>query len=96
MEEMIKAGVTLGLSESVAKDLVLQTARGAGLLAAQAAERQNRPSLEERVARTLERFPQSDANRDGTLTREEAVAFFRSRRESMRRRTGRAIASRSS
>ena len=36
MEEMIKAGVELGLSESVARDLVLQTARGAGLLAAEA------------------------------------------------------------
>jgi pyrroline-5-carboxylate reductase len=33
MEEMIKAGIELGLSESVAKDLVLQTAKGAGLLA---------------------------------------------------------------
>ena len=36
MEEMIKAGVDLGLSESVAKDLVLQTAKGAGLLAVEA------------------------------------------------------------
>lgn len=36
MEEMIKAGVQLGLSEGVAKDLVLQTGKGAGLLAAQA------------------------------------------------------------
>jgi len=36
MEEMIKAGVELGLSEDVAKDLVLQTARGAGLLATEA------------------------------------------------------------
>ena len=36
MEEMIKAGVELGLSEAVAKDLVLQTAKGAGLLAAEA------------------------------------------------------------
>ena len=33
MEEMIKAGVQLGLPEDVAKDLVLQTAKGAGLLA---------------------------------------------------------------
>lgn len=44
MEEMIKAGVTLGLSESVAKDLVLQTARGAGLLAAQADNRGESPA----------------------------------------------------
>ncbi len=36
MEEMIKAGVELGLSEDVAKDLVLQTAKGAGLLATEA------------------------------------------------------------
>lgn len=36
MEEMIKAGVGLGLSETVARDLVLQTAKGAGLLAAEA------------------------------------------------------------
>jgi len=36
MEEMIKVGVELGLSESFARDLVLQTARGAGLLAAEA------------------------------------------------------------
>jgi pyrroline-5-carboxylate reductase len=36
MEEMIKAGVQLGLPESVAKQLVLQTARGAGMLAVEA------------------------------------------------------------
>ncbi len=36
MEEMVKAGVQLGLPETVAKDLVLQTAKGAGLLAAEA------------------------------------------------------------
>lgn len=36
MEEMIKAGVKLGLPETVAKDLVLQTAKGAGLLAVEA------------------------------------------------------------
>ena len=34
-EEMIKAGVELGLSENLAKDLVLQTAKGAALLAEQ-------------------------------------------------------------
>jgi pyrroline-5-carboxylate reductase len=33
MEEMIKAAVKLGLSENAAKELVLQTARGAALLA---------------------------------------------------------------
>jgi pyrroline-5-carboxylate reductase len=36
MEEMIKAAVKLGLPETVAKDLVLQTAKGAGLLAVEA------------------------------------------------------------
>jgi len=36
MEEMIKAGVRLGLTEDVAKDLVLQTAKGAGQLAVEA------------------------------------------------------------
>lgn len=36
MEEMIKAAVGLGLPETVAKDLVLQTAKGAGLLAIEA------------------------------------------------------------
>ena len=36
MEEMVKAAVGLGLPEEVAKDLVLQTAKGAGLLAVEA------------------------------------------------------------
>jgi pyrroline-5-carboxylate reductase len=36
MEEMIKAAVELGLPEDVAKNLVLQTAKGAGLLACEA------------------------------------------------------------
>jgi pyrroline-5-carboxylate reductase len=36
MEEMIKAAVELGLPKTVAKDLVLQTAKGAGLLAVEA------------------------------------------------------------
>jgi len=35
MEEMKKAGIELGLPEEVAKDLVLQTAKGAALLAAE-------------------------------------------------------------
>lgn len=39
MEEMIKAASQLGLPEDVAKDLVLQTAKGAALLAASADER---------------------------------------------------------
>jgi pyrroline-5-carboxylate reductase len=36
MEEMIKAAVELGLPEDAAKDLVLQTAKGAGMLAIEA------------------------------------------------------------
>lgn len=36
MEEMIKAAVELGLPKTVAKDLVLQTAKGAALLAVEA------------------------------------------------------------
>jgi pyrroline-5-carboxylate reductase len=36
MEEMIKAGRSLGLDEATAKELVLQTAKGAALLAEQA------------------------------------------------------------
>jgi pyrroline-5-carboxylate reductase len=37
MEEMIKAGVKLGLKKETAEKLVLQTAKGAGLLAAESA-----------------------------------------------------------
>ena len=42
---------------------------------------EERPDLEARLKQILERFPAADANRDGTLTREEAVAFQRERRE---------------
>jgi pyrroline-5-carboxylate reductase len=45
MEEMIKAGVELGLSPGVAKDLVLQTAKGAGLLASQADKNGEGPAI---------------------------------------------------
>lgn len=38
MEEMIKAGISLGLDETTAKGLVLQTAKGAALLAEAAAK----------------------------------------------------------
>lgn len=49
-EEMIKAGVELGLSEDVAKDLVLQTAKGAALLAAEADKKgQTTAELREKV-----------------------------------------------
>jgi len=45
MEEMIKAGVQLGLPEDVAKELVLQTAKGAGLLAAAADKNDESPAV---------------------------------------------------
>jgi pyrroline-5-carboxylate reductase len=44
MEEMVKAGVELGLPEDVAKDLVLQTAKGAGLLAVEADRNNESPA----------------------------------------------------
>lgn len=44
MEEMIKAGVELGLPEDTAKNLVIQTAKGAGLLAAEADKKGQSPA----------------------------------------------------
>jgi pyrroline-5-carboxylate reductase len=44
MEEMIKAAGKLGLSKDAAKDLVLQTAKGAALLAGQADNRGESPA----------------------------------------------------
>jgi pyrroline-5-carboxylate reductase len=44
MEEMIKAGIKLGLPDTVAKDLVLQTAKGAGLLAVEADKNNESPA----------------------------------------------------
>lgn len=44
MEEMIKAAGQLGLPDDVAKDLVLQTAKGAALLAVEADEKGETPS----------------------------------------------------
>ena len=43
MEAMIDAAVTLGLPPDVAKDLVLQTAKGAGLLAVEADQKRRDP-----------------------------------------------------
>jgi pyrroline-5-carboxylate reductase len=43
-EEMVKAGVRLGLPQDVAKDLVLQTAKGAGLLAVEADKNNESPA----------------------------------------------------
>jgi pyrroline-5-carboxylate reductase len=45
MEEMIKAGVQLGLTEDAAKTLVLQTAKGAALLAESAQQRGEDPAI---------------------------------------------------
>jgi pyrroline-5-carboxylate reductase len=44
MEEMIKTGARLGLPDDVAKDLVLQTAKGAGLLAVEANKNGENPA----------------------------------------------------
>jgi len=44
MEEMIKAGIELGLPGTTAKDLVLQTAKGAALLAADAEKKGETPA----------------------------------------------------
>ena len=44
MEEMIKAAGQLGLADDVAKDLVLQTAKGASLLAAEADKKGEGPA----------------------------------------------------
>ena len=45
MEEMIKAGVELGLPEDTTKELVLQTAKGAGLLASHADKAGESPAI---------------------------------------------------
>lgn len=45
-----------------------------------AQEKSNRPDAATRAAQLLKRFPESDTNKDGTLTREEAMAFLRKRR----------------
>ena len=45
MEEMIKGGIELGLPETVAKDLALQTAKGAGLLACEADKNNESPVI---------------------------------------------------
>lgn len=45
MEEMIKTGARLGLPDDVAKDLVLQTAKGAGLLAVEADKSGESPAV---------------------------------------------------
>jgi len=44
MEEMIRAAIKLGLPETAAKDLVLQTAKGSGLLACEADKKNESPA----------------------------------------------------
>ena len=44
MEEMVNVGIDLGLPETVVKDLVLQTAKGAGLLAVEADKNNESPA----------------------------------------------------
>jgi pyrroline-5-carboxylate reductase len=45
MEEMIRAAIELGLPDDVAKDLVLQTAKGAGFLAVEADKNNEGPAM---------------------------------------------------
>ena len=45
MHEMIKAGIELGLPEDVARELVLQTAKGAAILAEKSAEKGETPDV---------------------------------------------------
>jgi len=45
MEEMVKAAVKLGLEENVAKDLVLQTAKGSAILAIEADKDNQSPAI---------------------------------------------------
>jgi pyrroline-5-carboxylate reductase len=45
MEEMIKSGIRLGLPDDITKDLVLQTAKGAGLLAVEADKNGESPAI---------------------------------------------------
>ena len=47
----------------------------------QESQPQDRTAPDERLRNILKRFPESDTDEDGTLTREEALAFFRKRRE---------------
>jgi len=55
----------------------------AGPAFAQDTDNKEQATADDRLAGILKRFPQSDTNQDGTLTRLEAVAFFRQRREGM-------------
>jgi len=45
MQEIIKAGIELGLPEDIARELVLQTAKGAAILAEKAAESGETPDV---------------------------------------------------
>lgn len=45
-----------------------------------------KPSVEERLKLLFEKFPQADANRDGVLTKKEAIEFNKNRRARMEER----------
>ena len=60
--------------------LLAVLAIGAPLAVAQNPQSQQRPDLAEKLKQFLQRFPKSDANQDGTLTREEVRAFNEERR----------------
>ena len=57
------------------RHLLVPTFLGAALLASQSLAQKPPVSPEEQLQQLLQRFPDADANRDGTLTREEAQAY---------------------
>ncbi|MHC4836263.1 MAG: pyrroline-5-carboxylate reductase [Planctomycetota bacterium] len=83
MEEMIKSGVELGLTEEDAKTLVLQTAKGAALLAESAQQRGEGPAiLRQKVTSpggTTEAALKVFAERDVSVMVQEALIAARNR-----------------
>ncbi|MHC5162286.1 MAG: pyrroline-5-carboxylate reductase [Planctomycetota bacterium] len=83
MEEMIKSGVELGLTEEDAKTLVLQTAKGAALLAESAQQRGEGPTvLRQKVTSpggTTEAALKVFAERDVSVMVQEALIAARNR-----------------
>ena len=63
--------------------ILLSIVCGLGFALGQERDTRSAANPTNRTAEILKRFPQSDANGDGTLSREEALAFFRQRREGM-------------
>jgi acetyl esterase/lipase len=60
-----------------------------GISSAQSESPTERATSDDRLDAILKRFPQSDTDQDGTLSRQEALAFFRQRREGMEAPQGR-------